>query len=138
MLAGQPGVNLELTTNQDETPLDMAVRLNDSMFVGRLLELNVNARRKNAHGETVLHTAIRNFTNQDILKKLFSKSFDINERIEYYGSFLNLAIVAKQSENFFYLIKELGIKYTIKDEEDSTSLILAVKKNQGDFVVAIL
>lgn len=51
---------------------------------------------------------------------------------------MNLAIVAGQPENFFFLIKELGIKYHTLDDEDNTSLILAVKHNRGDFVVAIL
>jgi len=56
----------------------MAVRLNDTGVVTRLLELNVNARRKNAQGETVFHTAIRNQTSRDILKKLSANKFDIN------------------------------------------------------------
>ena len=31
-----------------------------------------------------------------------------------------------------------GVKYTVKDEQENTSLILAVKANKGDCVVAIL
>ena len=115
LLATQPGVNLDLPNAQGETPLELAVSLNDTFMVGHLLGMNVNARRKNPQGETVLHTALRNQTDPEILKKLFGKPFDINERIESYGSFLNLAIVSEQSDNFFFLIGKLGIKYTVPD-----------------------
>jgi ankyrin repeat protein len=77
--------------------------------------LKVNARKKNMQGETVLHTAIRNQTHGEIIKKLTTNIFDINERISQYGTFLNLAIEAGQSENFFFLIKHVGIRYTITD-----------------------
>ena len=93
LFAAQSGVNLELANSLGQTPLELAVTLNDTFMVGHLLGMNVNARRKNAQGQTVFHTAIRNQTDQQILKKLLVKHFDMNERIEHYGSFLNLAVV---------------------------------------------
>jgi ankyrin repeat protein len=104
----------------------MAVRLNDAFLVNRLLELKANIRKRNKEGETVIYTAIRNQTNKDIIKKLF-QHVDINEKIDNYGSYLNLAVTAKQNENFYYLIQEFGIKYQIKDDEDNTCLLLAVR-----------
>lgn len=74
----------------------MAVRLNDVALVNRLLELKVNIRKKNKDGETVIYTAIRNQTNKDIIKKLF-QHVDLNERIDFYGNYLNLAITATQN-----------------------------------------
>lgn len=56
----------------------MSVRLNDVAFVNRLLELQVNYRRKNAKGETAFHIAIQNPTHSDIFKKLINNKFDIN------------------------------------------------------------
>jgi len=38
-------------------------------------------RKKNNQGETVFHFALRNQTNKEILKKLASNKFDVNERI---------------------------------------------------------
>ena len=91
-LASQPGVDLELASKQDETPLDVAVRLNSLWAVNRLLDRNVNFRRKNEAGETILHGAIRYSTQKEILKKLTAHKLDINEPIEKYGSYFNLAI----------------------------------------------
>jgi ankyrin repeat protein len=54
-----------------------------------------------------------------------------------HGSYLNLALSAQGSENFHLLMQE-GVKYTVKDEQDNTSLLLAVKNNKGDCVVALL
>jgi ankyrin repeat protein len=139
MLVGRPGIDLELGTSQREVPLEMAVRLNSPWFVGKLLDHGVNYRIKNGAGETVLHTALRNLTHRDILKRLTHNKFDLNEPIEEFGSYLNLAIVAGHPENFDFLIKELGIDYTKKfDNGGNSCLILAVKKNKGDFVAAIL
>lgn len=90
----------------------MAVRLNNHWLVGKLLDLNVNFRRKNNQGETVLHGALRNQTHKDILKRLTTNRFDINEPIDFFGSYLNLAIVAGHSDNFYFLVKELSLEYT--------------------------
>ena len=72
----------------------MAVRLNSPWMVQHLLEMNVNFRGKNGAGETVLHTALRNQTHRDILKRLTTNKFDINEPIGEFGSYLNLAVSA--------------------------------------------
>ena len=89
----------------------MAVRLNSSYFVGRLLEAGVNYRSKGSTGESVFHLALRNQTNKDILKKLTTNKFDLNEPIETYGSYLNLAIVAGHSDNFYFLINDETVDY---------------------------
>ena len=106
--------DLELTTADGETPLEMAVRLNCPTMVQALLEHNVHFRRKNQAGETVLGTAIRNQTHRDILKRLTHNKFDINEPIDEFGSYLNLSVTAGHPDNFYFLIKELGIDYTKK------------------------
>jgi hypothetical protein len=49
-----------------------------------------------------------------------------------------LTISAGQIDNFYFLINDLAVRYTIKDDEDNTSLLLAVKINKGDLVKAIL
>jgi ankyrin repeat protein len=54
-----------------------------------------------------------------------------------HGSYLNLALTAPHSDNFHLLI-EAGVKFTVKDEQENTSLILAVRANRGDCLVAIL
>ena len=137
VLAQTPGVNLEEPTKEGEHPLEMAVRLNDVVLVNRLLELKVNIRKRNKEGETVIFTAIRNQTHKDIIKKLF-QYFDANEKVDFFGNYLNLSITSAQNDNFYFLIQEPGIKYLVKDDEDNTCLILAVKQNKGDYVVAIL
>lgn len=118
----------------------MAVRLNNTVAVNHLLEAGVNFRNKTSSGETVLHLAIKNQTDKDILKKLITNRFDVNEPIEIFGSFLNLSIIQGYSDNFYFLMNDLPeINYTrALDEEDNTSLILAVQANKGDYVVCIL
>lgn len=52
---------------------------------------------------------------------------------------MNLTIAVGQTENFFYLLKELSLDYTkCLDQEGNTCLILAAGYNRGDFVAAIL
>lgn len=114
----------------------MAVRLNDAGLVARLLELKADPRRRNSYGETVLCAALCQQTNRDILKRLF-QHIDPNERLQSHGSYLNLSLTAPDSSNFHLLMQE-GVKYTVKDDHDNTSLILAVKANKGDCVVALL
>ena len=117
----------------------MSVRLNSVEFVNRLLELHVNYRRKNDNGQTAFHIAIRNPTHHDIFKKLVYKKFDINEPINNYGSFLNLAITEGEPQSFYFLIKQTGLDYSKKlYQQENTCLLLAVKYNKGDYVVAIL
>lgn len=101
------------------------------------MDRKVNFKRKNKEGETVIFAALRNQTSKDIIKRLF-QHFDINERIDNYGSYLNLIIAAGQVDNYYYLFNDLAVRYTIKDDEDNTSLLLAVKINKGDLVKAIL
>jgi hypothetical protein len=61
---------------------------------------------------------VRNPINRDILKRLTTvNKFDINEPIDTYGSYLNLAITSGQHDSFYFLIKELGIDYTKKLDE---------------------
>lgn len=87
----------------------------------------------------MLHSALRNQTHKDILKRLTTNRFDINEPIDIFGSFLNLAIVAGHEDNFYFLFKELSLEYTKRfDQDGNTCLILAVKHNRGGFVVSIL
>jgi ankyrin repeat protein len=127
-----------LTTLEGESPLEMAVRLNNPWIVGKLMDMNVNFKRKNSQRETVLHIALKNQTHKNILKRLTAK-IDINEPIDEFGSYLNLAIISGHTDNFFFLIKELSLNYTKSfDSEGNTCLILAVQYNRGDFLVSIL
>lgn len=48
-------------------------------------------------------------------------------------------MVSGQADNFYFLMKELSLDYTKRfDKEGNTCLILAVRYNRGDFVMAIL
>lgn len=114
----------------------MAVRLNDVALVAKLLELKADPRRRNNYGETVLCAALCQQTHKDILKRLF-QHIDPSERLQGHGSYLNLTLTTSNTDNFHLLLQE-GVKYTVKDEQENTCLILAVKANRGDCVVAIL
>lgn len=82
LLVKRPGIDIDLLTSEGESPLGMAVRLNNPDIVSKLLDLNVKCNKKNARGETVLHNALRHQTHRDILKRLTTKLFDINEPID--------------------------------------------------------
>lgn len=50
---------------------------------------------------------------------------------------MNLSLSAPLSDNFHFLMQQ-GVKYTSKDDQDNTCLMLAVRANKGDCVVAVL
>lgn len=75
-------------------------------------------------------------THPEILKKLI-EHIDPNERIITHGSYLNLSLSAALPDGFHFLLQQ-GVKYTTKDDHDNTCLILAVKANKGDCVLAII
>lgn len=136
LLTAFPGVDLDLPSREGELPLEMAVRLNDPALVGRLLELKADPRRRNGSGETVLGLALSQQTHREILKRLL-QLVDPNERVAGHGSYLNLALAAPHAENFHLLLQQ-GARLTTKDDQDNTCLLLAVRGNRGDCVVAIL
>lgn len=114
VLMCHPTINPELISRDGELPLETAIRLNSIAFVSKILDSKINPKKKNLAGDTAFHIAIKNQTSKEIMKRLIHY-FDLNEKIDEYGSYLNLAIVESQTENFLFLLGESKINYKATD-----------------------
>lgn len=125
--------DIDAKTNNNMTPLHIAVESGHEMITSLLMD-----RNPNSSGYTPLHYAIdRNITQQIIIDLLFNKNANVNAKTSENSSSLHLAIYRNDEETVVKLLNN-GADLDITDQKGKTPLCIAVEKGLLSLVKEIL
>lgn len=121
------GAEVDCVTENNETPLFLAVKANKIECVKYLLSINANPRIQDNNGKTILHAAI-GYGRNKMLKLLSSYSELLNIRDNDGNTALMLAVLEKETYQFYRLVK-VGADLSVVNNLGQTAAILAGRKS---------
>ncbi len=107
--------NVNFTTGNGETLLQVAVNYSNTNIIDKLLETNINLNNINSDfGISVLHQSVI-LNNYDLFKKLIGKNVDINLTDFYGNTPLHYIFIDSRIEFLDLLFKKPDIKFNLSN-----------------------
>ncbi len=125
---------VEAVNPRGTTALQEAVRLNNSDMVKYLLLQHADVKKKDANGNTILLTAVKEKVQLPIIQALIKAGADINACDQQGNNVLLVALKEQMPEPVIRDLLMAGADVNSKDKQGNSAFLLAIKQQNTDLI----